>query len=173
MNFSKRNKSIIDFLFIMALFGAFAITGLFVVLFGAKVYKATVTKMDENYASRTALSYVTEKIRSHDYMVDGENHNIEIRENDGQSVLLLRDIIGDRSYVTYMYVEDGYLKEFTTSEEYDFNYSGGSKILSISKFEVDKVSDALYKFNIVDTYNNETDFYAAVYSLADRGGIDE
>ena len=67
MNFAKRNKSIVDFLFILALFGAFAITALFVVLFGARVYKTTVSNMNTNFEKRTAMSYVTEKIRSHDY----------------------------------------------------------------------------------------------------------
>ena len=67
MNFAKRNKSVVDFLFILALFGAFAITALFVVLFGARIYKSTVANMNTNYEKRTAMSYITEKIRSHDY----------------------------------------------------------------------------------------------------------
>ena len=52
MNFAKRNKSVVDFLFILALFGAFAITALFVVLFGARIYKTTVSNMNTNYEKR-------------------------------------------------------------------------------------------------------------------------
>ena len=106
MNFAKRNKSVVDFLFILALFGAFAITALFVVLFGARIYKSTVSNMDTNYEKRTAMSYITEKMRSHDYTGGAE-------VSDENSVLKLYQNIDDRSYVTYLFLKDGYLKEFT------------------------------------------------------------
>ena len=163
MNFTKRNKSIMDFLFILALFGAFAITGLLVVLFGSKVYKSTVAKMDANYASRTALSYITEKVRAHDF-----TGGIEIQEGEGDdSVLLLKDKVNDKTYVTYMYVAEGMLKECTVSEDYDFNYDTGTDILKIHKFAVDETDDAMYKFDIVDEYDNETCFFVTMYSGTD------
>lgn len=167
MNFSKRNRSIVDFLFILALFGAFAITGLLVVLFGSRVYQSTVAKMDANYASRTALSYVTEKIRSHDYTNGSEVEDIELVSENGNSVLKLKETVNERTYVTYMYVADGMLKEFTTSEEYDFDYKGGTDILELKEFVIKQTGDALYKIRIVDSYDNETQFFVAMYSGTD------
>lgn len=170
MNFSKRNKSIVDILFVLALFGAFAITGLFVVLFGANVYKSTVVKMDENYASRTALSYITEKVRSHDFSGETGTDGIDINERDGQSVLMLKEVVEGKTYITYLYLdsESSELREFTAGEDYDFGYNAGTKILNLKQFKATKVSNALYKFDIVDEYDNRTEFYVAKYS-----GVDE
>lgn len=172
MNFSKRDKSIVDFLFILALFGAFAITGLFVVLFGARVYEKTVASMDANYSSRTTLSYVTEKIRAHDFNEGAVIENCEI-DGDESSVLKLFEKIGDKTFVTYLFMGDGYLKEFTAQDNYDFDFDGGTKIIKIKSFDVKKKSDALYYFDLVDDYDNRTTFYVSLYSAADGEGDDE
>ena len=160
MNFAKRNKSIVDFLFILALFGAFAITALFVVLFGARIYESTVNNMNSNYEKRTAMSYVTEKIRSHDY-TDGAN------VDETGSILKLYQTTGDKKYVTYLFVADGYLKEFTADEDYDFDYKAGTKILAVKDFLVKKETDSLYRFNITDTNGEKTEFFVTLYSDTD------
>ena len=165
MNFAKRNnKSIVDFLFILALFGAFAITALFVVLFGARIYKSTVNNMNTNYEKRTALSYVTEKMRSHDL-----TGGAEVVDNgfDGHSVLKLYQSVGDKRYVTYMFVSDGALKEFTADEDYDFDYSAGTEILAINDCSVKKESDSLYHFDITDSNGEKTEFFVTMYSGTD------
>ncbi len=173
MNFAKRNKSIVDFLFILALFGAFAVTALFVVLFGAQVYRSTVSNMNTNFEKRTAMSYLTEKIRSHDYTGGADVADLHSLREDGEhSVLKLYQNVGDKRYVTYLFVSDGYLKEFTTDENYDFDYTTGANILAIKDFSVRKESDALYHFNITDTNDEKTEFFVTLYSGTD-GDDDE
>lgn len=174
MNFSKRNKSIVDFLFILALFGTFAITGLFVVLFGAKVYEKTVASMDANYSARTTLSYVTEKIRAHDFNL-GANISVVNVEGRGEiDVLELREKIGDKVYVTYMFMDsDGYLKEFTTQGDYDFKFNDGTKIIALKSFDVEKRSDSLYHFDIVDAFDNRESFFVTLYSGIDGEDLNE
>lgn len=175
MNFAKRKKSIVDFLFILALFGAFAISALFVVLFGAKVYQKTVSDMNSNYEKRTALSYVTEKIRSHDYSggADVSDVNLDASYGDEHTVLKLYQDVNGKRYVTYMFVADGYLKEYTASEDQEFDYSSGAEILPVSKFEVKKESDSLYRFDIVDARGEETRFFVSMYSGTDGEDEDE
>ena len=56
----------IHILFLIALFGAFLISTLFIVLFGARIYNKIVNDTDQSFFSRTTLSYFTEKIRQHD-----------------------------------------------------------------------------------------------------------
>lgn len=168
MNFAKRNKSIVDFLFILALFGAFAITALFVVLFGARIYKSTVSNMKTNYEKRTAMSYVTEKIRAHDYTGGADVSDISEGDfSDEHSVLKLYQTQGDKRYVTYLFVKDGYLREFTAEESYDFDYNAGANILAIDEFSVKKESDGLYRFNITDTNGEKTEFFVTLYSGTD------
>ena len=166
MNFGKRNKSIVDFLFILALFGAFAITALFVVLFGARLYRSTVSNMSTNYEKRTAMSYITEKIRSHDY-TGGVEVSDESGSAEGNSVLRLTQQMGEKKYITYLFVHDGYLMEFTSEDSYDFGFNAGTKILAIDDFSVRKESDALYRFNITDTNGEKTEFFVTLYSGTD------
>lgn len=163
MNFAKRNKSVVDFLFILALFGAFAVTALFVVLFGARIYKSTVSNMNTNYEKRTAMSYLTEKIRSHDY-----TGGVEVStSDDDQSVLKLYQNVKDRTFITYLFVDDGYLKEFTADDKYDFDYSSGTEILAIKDFSVQKEGKCLYRFNITDMNDEKTEFFVTLYSATD------
>ena len=160
-------------MFILALFGAFAITALFVVLFGARIYRSTVSNMSTNYEKRTAMSYVTEKIRSHDH-----TGGIEVSDQGGSSssdehsVLKLYQKIGAKRYVTYLFVADGYLKEFTAEEAYDFDYKGGTEILAINDFSVRKQSEGLYHFDITDSNGERTQFFVTLYSGTD-GDSDE
>ncbi|MCR5591036.1 MAG: DUF4860 domain-containing protein [Lachnospiraceae bacterium] len=163
MNFAKRKKSVVDFLFILALFGAFAITALFVVLFGAQIYKSTVSNMSTNYEKRTALSYVTEKMRSHDSTGGAEVVDI----GGGRSALKLYQESDGKKYVTYLFVVDGYLTEFTADESYDFKFDAGTKILAVSDFSVEKESSSLYHFIVKDSNGENTEFYVTMYSGTD------
>ena len=175
MNFAKRNKSIVDFLFVLAIFGTFAVSALFVVLFGAQIYQKTVADMQSNYEKRTALSYVTEKIRSHDYSggADVDDVDLDSAVGDEHTVLKLYQEIGDKRYITYLFVADGYLKEFTADESYDFDYESGSKILPVQSFSVKKESESLYRFNISDAAGENTEFFVTLYSRTDEEDADE
>lgn len=172
MNFAKRDKSIMDFVFILALFCAFMITALFVVLFGSRIYKRTVSDMDANFASRTALSYVTEKVRSHDYNGGAEVSDIDKASVGGHSILILYTNTDAGEYATYLYVTDGYLKEYTAPKGDDFSYDRGTNILPIEEFAVNQVTDALYSFHVVDGNGETTDFYVTLYSESDKEDSD-
>ena len=170
MNFAKRNKSIVDFVFILALFSAFMITALFVVVFGSRVYKKAVSDMDTNFSSRTALSYVTEKIRSHDYNGGIEVADIEDASVNGNSLLILHTSSEYGEYATYMFVKDGYLKEYTAPAESEFDYEKGTDILEISEFKVNKENNSLYSFYIADAKGNVTEFFVSLYSGLEMEG---
>lgn len=170
MNFAKRDKSVIDYLFIIALLGVFMITALFVVLFGAKTYEKTVADMDRNFATRTARSYITEKIRSHDYSDGVELSDDSIGLYEGNSVFVLKDMKKDKTFLTYLFVQDGMLKEFTATEEYDFHFDDGFAILPVSKFSAKRVGDGLYHFEVIDEYSQDTSFYVTLYSGTDGEG---
>ena len=67
MNHKTQEKHfIVDILFVLALFGVFAVSALALVTIGADVYQHTVEDMSVNYDSRTAVSYIMEKVRQSD-----------------------------------------------------------------------------------------------------------
>ena len=56
----------VDFLFTLSLFCVFTVCALLVVSIGVQAYRSTAAYLEGTYSARTALSYVTEKIRQHD-----------------------------------------------------------------------------------------------------------
>lgn len=159
MKFRGKDKSIIDTLFLLALFGVFLISALFIVLFGAKIYKNVVKSSDESFYARTSLSYITEKLRQND-----NSKGIEIIEENNETVIKLYQEIDNFNVCTYIYTLDGSLMEFTTTEGNEFYKDYGTRIMDISDFKVEKRSDSLYHFIITDIYGNNSDFFISIYS---------
>jgi len=56
----------VQFLFTMILLFALAISALFTILFGARIYENVGTRMDENFGTTTALSYISNKVKQND-----------------------------------------------------------------------------------------------------------
>lgn len=161
MNFSKREKPIVDILFILALFCAFLISALFIVLFGAKIYRQTVSDMQTNFSSRTALSYVTEKIRQND-----TQDSIEVDFSNDKPIIILKKAVDASVYNTYLYESDGKLMELTSTEEMGFQEGLGQEIMKISSFQVEEINSSLYKISIADSSENMTSFFISLYSKA-------
>ena len=161
MNSVKREKSIVDTIFVFMIFGILMLCALFVVLFGAKIYKKTAHDMDVNFNSRTALSYVTEKVHQHD-----RKDCVEVTITNGQPVLKLKQFVNGDEYCTWLYYDEGYLKELTAKGEVGLIKGAGVNILKVNEFKADKLSDSLYRFNIRDEYNNNTEFYVSIYSYS-------
>ncbi len=159
MNFEHSKKHTVDILFIITLFGAFIVSALFIVVLGAHVYESTVNDMESNFTSRTAIAYVTEKIRQHD-----SSDAISIISVDSAPVLSLYQEYDNIPYYTYLYAYDGYLKEITVKENYPLSLDQGQNILTISAFNMKKVTSHLYSFNITDNSGAPISFYVSTGS---------
>lgn len=140
---------IVDILFVLALFGVFTLSALMLVSVGAEVYRHTVSDMSENYEARTAVSYLTEKIRQNDTVI-GEK-NIGISEFSGKQALMLAQNIEGEIYYTYLYFHDGYLKElFTASDGYlgEDILAAGQNIIELTDFKIEQPTDNLFSIQI-------------------------
>ena len=162
MNLLKRDRSIVDVIFMITVFGVFMLSALFVVLFGAKIYKKTAHDMSVNFSSRTSLAYVTEKLHQHD-----RKNGVEIIEDTEGPVLKMSQFVNSDEYCTYLYEYDGYLKELTVRGDIDLVRSAGKNILKLNSFSSTRVSDSLFRFNIEDDEGNKTEFYVSLYSYSD------
>lgn len=162
MNLLKRDRSIVDVIFMITVFGVFMLSALFVVLFGAKIYKKTAHDMSVNFSTRTSLAYVTEKLHQHDH-----KNAVEIIEDEKGPILKMSQIVNSDEYCTYLYEYDGNLKELTVRGDVDLVRSAGKNILKLKSFSSTKVSDSLYRFNIEDDEGNKTEFYVSLYSYSD------
>ena len=131
----------IDLLFTLALFCVFAASALMVVLIGADVYKDTVTGLNNNFDMRTSLTYVSTKIHQND-----GSGVVQIGKIEGDDALILKQTYGDQVYQTVIYHDGNSLREIFASEEMNLKKSDGKVIMDVGRFEMEQVSDGLFRF---------------------------
>ena len=120
-------KHVIDVIFPIAVFFVFAASALAVLMLSSKVYDTTSTTASDNYSSRTAFAYVSEKLRQHDSA--GE---ISAKVIDGSDYLVLKE----DGISTYIYLYDGKLKELRVRDGADVTFASGTDIASAKAFSV-------------------------------------
>ena len=147
---SRKSKNyIVDLVFTLALFGAFAVSAIMVVYFGAKVYESINASMDRNFTSRTAVAYITEKLRQRD-----SEGTADIVVLDGKNAIALVKKTDDDIESTYIFSDEGYLKEITVSGEEVPEVSEGVKVMELASFAVKEVAEGVYNVVIIDTAGN-------------------
>lgn len=123
------------------LIGVFTVMALLVVVLGAGVYQRIVARADENYALRTALTYVTGKVRAS----MGSDVDVEItRLWDGIYGLSLTE--GD--YATRIYAHDGTLYEIFSALDAEFAPEDGQKIGDVDDFSVAWATENLLDISV-------------------------
>lgn len=143
-------KHYTDVPFVLVLFLVFTASALAVILLGARVYQNTSSHMQSNYTSRTALAYVSEKIRHAD-----ESGAVALGELDGIPALILTQEIDGVSYSTYLYFQDQELKELLAETSRKVTAEQGNAVVSLKDFSMEETDDGFYFFQAQDT-NGET-----------------
>ena len=109
--------------FIFALLAAFALLSLAVVLVGAQSYRMINSTAEQAYLSRTGLSYLAGKVRAAD-----EAGMLEIRQEDGMDVLAFSSLHAEERYITYIFCENGQVREYFARADAAFSPSYGETI---------------------------------------------
>ena len=144
MKLSKKSH-VIDAVFILCLMFLFVLSALAVITIGANIYKKNVSAMSDNYSHRIASAYVTEKVRQAD-----NQGRVYVKDLFEGHALVLQDEIDGVLYNTYIYSYDGYLMElYARADLKDIYPQSGQKILEITSFNVDYVSDSLLSVNLI------------------------
>lgn len=158
MEFKKENRHVVDVLFVITLFCVFAFCALMLVILGAEVYKKTVASMESNYTTRTSYAYISEKIRQKD-----TSGAVKIAKFGDADAIFLEEKIGEKSYFTVLYVDDGYLKELFTADPERLGAGAGTQIYECESLSAEKVSDSLVRIEVTTPVSTE-EIYAAVKS---------
>lgn len=122
-------NSILPFLLITI----FGLCILFVLLFGAKLYKEAVSRDTENFEVRIINQYIFTRIHQSDgvdmaFIGDFENAT----PSDSGDTLFIKETINGQIYYTRIYSFDGALYELFSSEEDSFERCDGEIILPIA-----------------------------------------
>ena len=118
-----------DSLFVLLLFTLFSLALLGVLLTGAGVYQRLVQRDLSAYTQRTALQYIATKLRQSD-QADALSVASFDGDTAGNDTLFLREEIEGTSYLTRVYVWDGYLRELFAAADDPFAPEDGEKILA-------------------------------------------
>lgn len=136
-----RERHSMDMVFALVLFAVFAISSMLLVLLGAGVYGRVAQGMNK-VDTPVMLSYITEKLRCS----EGKE---AVTVLDG-SRLLLQEETESGSYVTWIYVEDGYLKETFMPEGREPVENAGSVIGAVQEFEIREVTERMLEISVTD-----------------------
>ncbi len=158
---------ITDLLFSLGLLCLFTISSLTILLIGAHVYKQTALDMKTNYTTRTALTYVAEKVRQHD-----STSSISLGTLEDAPALELSESIGGVSYITYIYEDENALKELFVQVSQPVTKSQGETILAIQNFSIEQAGENLLRFTVTDEENTSASLFIHIrsHSTGTKGG---
>ena len=139
MREQTERKHVIDFLFPLALFFVLTATSVALVILASGTYSRQVQDSEDSFVSRTALSYVTEKIHQAD-----EYDAVYAGTFDGQDAIVICQTYSEQTYMTYLYEYDGYLRELFIQDGVDAKASDGRRILASDSFSFEESQEGLF-----------------------------
>ena len=134
--FFHRKSHSIQSVFTLLLLLCFCLFTLMLSGTGALVYKHSAAQMEENYTSRTAISYISEKIRQHN-----RYEQISLSELNHIPALKLQESIEQDTYYTYVYYYNHALMELFVHEDTEAAPEMGSMLVSLSSLEFSPIPD--------------------------------
>jgi hypothetical protein len=137
----KSREHITDVLFLLTLFGVLAASSLLVVMMGANVYRQTASELDEHFLTRTPLAYVAAKVRQHDM-----TGAVYVTELENTAALVLEDTFGEYVYQTWIYYDEGSLKEIFLQKGEEVKKSFGLAIMETPAFLIETPAEGLLRF---------------------------
>ncbi len=159
----KQQKHIIDIFFVITLFCLFALSAIFLISIGADIYGKTVNNMEQNFDTRTALAYITEKVRQSD-----QQDQLSVGNLDGHPALIISSHTTSSDYQTYLYAYDGQLKELMVKQGVTLGPETGQNILAVSDFDLHLEGENLISCTIEIDETHSYDLFISTHA----GGID-
>lgn len=138
----KRGHTL-DILFPLGLLALYALAAAGVLLLAAGIYRQSMTRSDADFASDTALAYVTEKLRAAD-----REEAVRVEDRD---TLVISVNYGDSWYDTYIYCYDGSLRELMTRREVPFAPEQGRALVALEDFRAEWASEGLLRLRCGET----------------------
>jgi len=130
---------------VVALFFIYTICALLLSVMVADNYRMGAERSERNFNMRTSVLYLTEKVRQ-----TNSAEGISVRQTaEGDALVLGMSAEGER-YETWIYVEDGYLREVLMSKGADLTPGIGQKIMPLSSLELELGQEGLLQIRVID-----------------------
>lgn len=131
-------KSYIGSIVVLLLFAVFMVSILFVLLTGADVFRKLADRDRDSYNQRTAVQYMTTRIRHADQM-----GSVSTRGFAGQKALVITEEYDGVEYETLVYCYDGYLRELFSEAGLEQEPEYGELILPVESIQIKKQESLL------------------------------
>jgi hypothetical protein len=141
----RRERYNAEILFVVALFFLYTLFALLLSVMVAENYRGAAERSERNYNMRTSVLYLTEKVRQ-----TNASEGISVRQSgEGDALVLGMSAEGER-YETWIYVEDGYLREVLLSKGADLAPGIGQKIMPLSLLDLELGREGLLQICVTD-----------------------
>lgn len=154
MKKSSQSSHPVAGLFSLLLFGLFVLFLLLMLLFSAQIYQQTIKKTESETDLGTVSTYITTKFRQHD--ISG---GIFTGSLNDLPALCFRDTLDGQDYITYLYLDNGELKELFTSDGSSAQANAGTVIATLSDFYAEKEQNGFYHIVLQSTLGDTSEFY--------------
>lgn len=102
----EKQKSRVDTVFVLMIFCVFAMSVFLVIMLSGSIYRNMTDISQTGQDERIVLSYIRTRIRSTD-----SGGGASIADFNGVSALSLTEVLGDRVFVTKIYLYNGWVNE--------------------------------------------------------------
>ncbi len=153
-------KDTLSVIFVVSLFLLYTASSLILAIIGTQVYSDSADISEQNYNARTSLFYITEKVRQSEGAA-----LISVGSVFDGDALILREEIGDYTFDTYIYIEDGYLCELSIMAETAVSQDIGQRIMELSALSLSLSDYGILQIEIFDKDGNSfsTNLYLETY----------
>lgn len=151
----RRNLS--ELVLVIILFLLFALSALGLVILGGDVYANVLERMDENFALRTPLAYVSTKVRQG----DGAGALRLDEESLGTPALVLTEEGDGESYETWIYFYEGALREYYVIAGTEFLPDDGLEVVKAENFTIEETEDGMLRLGNQVRQGQETELLLA------------
>jgi hypothetical protein len=131
----KENPSRMTQVLALLTLTVFALCLLLVLLSGASCYRNLVDRGEESYGRRTAVQYLTTRVR--------QAQRVEIGDFEGCESLILEETVEDEYYTTKVYCYEGWLRELYTVPGAKLPPNAGTAVLEAENMELSREGSLL------------------------------
>lgn len=147
----KRQSHSVEVIFVLLLFAVFAVLSVLLIFIGSDNYNSIIHAQDINMDTRTAVSYISNKIHAND-----RKSAIEVTQIDGVDILVLKYEKNGEQFQNLIYCYENAIREALTYEGLEFDLSYGEKLLEAQSMNISyKPEQKLVCFAIIDSDGNK------------------
>ena len=126
----------------------FALLAMLLITMGISVYNGVIKGSEENYSRRTAVSYISNRVRRAD-----RAGSVTVGEFGGGDALLIASEYNGTAYVTIIYYYDGFIRELFCKADSEIDVNGGASLMSAKEFSIDS-GNGFVTIMVTDEYGS-------------------